>query len=410
LQAIGRCTRSLEDYSAVVVSGDELPDYLADIRRRKFLHPELQAEVSFGVGQSKGTSLKDIVENFDIFIENGEDWEAVNQQIVAARKSATQEAFPAMDDLSSVVQAEIEFQSRLWQGDYEASLAAAEKVLGGLNAPELRGYRALWHYLAGSAAWLGADAGLTSLSAKARNQFDSAKGAAQGIPWLVRLARYQNIEGNIPEDRTVLMEQIERLEILLAQFGTIHDRSFAQRERTILQGLNSKEQFEQAHKLLGEIVGFEADKVETKGSPDPWWIAGNLCFVFEDHAGAQADSVLDVTKARQVSSHPAWMRANVEASAKAQILPVLVTPISCAESAAAPHLENVAVWPVNELREWAEKALAAIRTLRSSFVEPGNLIWRANAVEVFEQNGLAAGQLFAMLKSKLATKKLKMIG
>ena len=34
VQAIGRCTRSLEDYSAVVVSGEELPDYLADLRRR----------------------------------------------------------------------------------------------------------------------------------------------------------------------------------------------------------------------------------------------------------------------------------------------------------------------------------------------------------------------------------------
>ena len=79
LQAIGRCTRSLEDYSAVVVSGDELPDYLADIRRRKFLHPELQAEITFGVEQSKGISMKDFIENFETFLENGEDWEEVNQ-------------------------------------------------------------------------------------------------------------------------------------------------------------------------------------------------------------------------------------------------------------------------------------------------------------------------------------------
>lgn len=53
LQAIGRCTRSLEDYSAIVVSGEELPDYLADPHRRKYFHPELQAELTFGVEQSK---------------------------------------------------------------------------------------------------------------------------------------------------------------------------------------------------------------------------------------------------------------------------------------------------------------------------------------------------------------------
>src|SRR6202011_6179914 len=131
LQAIGRCTRSLEDFSAVVVSGDELPDYLADIRRRKFLHPELQAELAFGVEQSKGTSMNDIIENFEIFLKNGKEWEEVNQEIVAKRKAATQEPFPAMDQLRLVVEYEVQYQAALWQGDHEAALANAERVLGG---------------------------------------------------------------------------------------------------------------------------------------------------------------------------------------------------------------------------------------------------------------------------------------
>ncbi len=115
LQAIGRCTRSLEDFSAVVVSGEELPEYLTDVKRKKFLHPELQAELSFGVDQSKSTSAKDMVENFQIFLENGEDWENVNQQIVAARRHEVQKAFPAMEDLSRIVTNEIKFQTELWQ-------------------------------------------------------------------------------------------------------------------------------------------------------------------------------------------------------------------------------------------------------------------------------------------------------
>jgi hypothetical protein len=94
LQAIGRCTRSLEDYSAVVVSGEQLPEYLTDVKRKKFLHPELQAELSFGVEQSKGSSAKNMIENFRIFLENGEDWENANQQIVAMRKTEEQKAFP----------------------------------------------------------------------------------------------------------------------------------------------------------------------------------------------------------------------------------------------------------------------------------------------------------------------------
>lgn len=409
LQAIGRCTRSLEDYSAVVVAGEELPDYLADIRRRKFLHPELQAELAFGIEQSKDIAVKDIVENFEIFLENGEEWEEINQQIVAGRKQATQEQFPAMNDLAAAAKYEIEFQAKLWQADYEAALEAAERVLGTLNASELRGYRASWHYLAGAAAWLGAKAGVPSLSAKARKHFDGAKGAASGIPWLVRLARYQSEKIAMDAVDSTTMEQIERVEVVLAQLGTIHDRSFAKREKEILEGLGSEDDFERAHKLLGELLGFDAGKVETDGSPDPWWISGNLCLVFEDYVGAQKGAAVDVTKARQVSSHPQWMRANVEASARAKILPVLVTPAKIVKKGALPHLVGVALWALEDMRAWARNALATIRELRKSFVEPGNLVWRAKAAEAFEQNGLAVGTLFKELEAKPACKNLKEI-
>jgi DEAD/DEAH box helicase/Helicase C-terminal domain len=393
LQALGRCTRSLEDYSAIVVSGGELPDYLSDIRRRKFLHPELQAEIKFGVDQSKGVSLTNLAEDLDIFLKNGEDWEEVNLQIVAGRKLAVQEPFPAMDELRTVVAHEVDFQHRLWQGDYEAALECSERVLGGLTASELRGYRALWHYLAGSAAWLGATSGGAGLDVKARLQFGRAKDAAVGIPWLVVLARYHAGSLAVAAEDVVLMEQVERVEAILAQLGTVHDRAFAIREKEILEGLDSKEKgpFEQAHRLLGELIGFDAGKVEEDGSPDPWWIVGNLCFVFEDHAGAQCDTALDVKKARQVASHPAWMRSKVETAAKADILPVLVTPVTTAREGALPHLIDVALWPVSEFRSWAQNAIAIVRQLRVNFIEPGNLEWRARASEQLKENGMDAG-------------------
>ena len=409
LQAIGRCTRSLEDFSAVVASGDELPEYLADIRRRKFLHPELQAELAFGVEQSKGTSLEDIFENFQIFLKNGKAWEEVNKDIVAKRKAAVQEPFPAMDQLRSVVGHEVEFQEALWQSDHESALASAERVLGGLTSPDLRGYRALWHYLAGSAAWLGGLAGDSTLPAKARAQFGKAKAAATGISWLVSISRYQAAEVSASADESILMSQLERVEAVLAQLGTFHDRAFAEREKTILSGLAAKEKgpFEQAHRLLGELVGFDSGNEETDGAPDPWWIAGSLCFVFEDHQGAEDSSALDVKKARQVATHPNWMHENVDACSKAEIIPVLVTPVTKVKEAAVPHLKEVTLWPLGEFRAWAEGALAALRELRSSFLEPGNLIWRAKAAEAFEKNGLDAPGLAARLKQQRAKERLK---
>jgi hypothetical protein len=61
-------------------------------------------------------------------------------------------------------------------------------------------------------------------------------------------------ENKVAAVDTVLMAQIERVEAMLAQLGTVHDRSFARREKEILQGLESEDSFEQAHKMLGELL------------------------------------------------------------------------------------------------------------------------------------------------------------
>ena len=148
LQAIGRCTRSLEDYSVVFVSDDELAAYFADPRKRECLHPELQAEIEFGVEQSKHVTPEVFEENFDIFLENGEKWESANRDIVRARGTITRKPFPAMDDLADAVSDEIDFQRELWLGHYEGALDFARRALGKLASSDLRGYRCLWHYLA----------------------------------------------------------------------------------------------------------------------------------------------------------------------------------------------------------------------------------------------------------------------
>jgi hypothetical protein len=408
-QAIGRCTRSLEDFSALIVSGDEVPNYLTDRTRRMYFHPELQAELAFGIEQSKGTTLADLIENFEIFLRNDTDWEAANGQILAQRAAAEQRPFPAMDDLQGAVSCEIEFQKCLWQSDYEAALSAAERVLTGLVAPELKGYRALWHYLAGSAAWLGSTRGVSGLETKAREHFGAAKKAASGIPWLVELSRYQLSAEDPVEDRSVLFGQLERVEAILERLGKLHDRQFDKREKEILEGLNStmKGPFESAHCLLGEMLGFVAGKKEVDASPDPWWIAGKICFVFEDHAGAKSDSTLDATKARQAATHPQWINANVTLGEGTEIYSVLVTPVTRAAEGAMPHLDSVLVWPLSDFRDWAKQALGTLRELRRTFGEPGDLFWRAEAAETFERHGLDAPSLLRKLKEHPATKVLE---
>jgi hypothetical protein len=211
------------------------------------------------------------------------------------------------------------------------------------------------------------------------------------------------------DNNSILMGQIENLEIILTQLGSIHDREFAKREKEILEGLASNDFFEHAHMLLGEILGFTAGKIESDGSPDPWWLAGDICFAFEDHAGAMLNSALDVSKARQVYSHPNWLREKVEACTKADIIPILITPVRKVRSGAAPHLKTVALWPIEEFRAWSVGALAIIRKVRSSFWEAGDYDWRLSTAEEFKQGNLDAPSLAKMLRSKSALRYLEVI-
>lgn len=404
LQAIGRCTRSLEDFSAVFVTGEELQDYLADKKRRKYFHPELQAEINFGVEQSIGVSGQDFIDNFKVFFANGKEWEAVNVDIVTDRHGAQREAFPAIEDLAAAVGHELKYQKAMWNGDYEAAVAGAEGVLSVVLHSDLKGYRANWHYLAASAAWLGAKAGLVSLEAKSRIHFDRAKKATSGLPWLVSLAGFH--AQSAPEAGTDLevLFQIEQLEGVLAHLGVVHEAAYVAREKQILEGLNSKDKvlFEEAHRLLGEMLGFVAGNSEDEAAPDPWWLTNERCFVFEDHQGALETSSLDTKKARQAASHPNWISMHVSEAKGLEIIPILVTPVTKARSGAIPHLVSVKHWNLKEFVSWSQNALATIRQLRTGFTEPGDLDWRAKAMVAFDDNGLSAAAIAKWLQPRAA--------
>lgn len=413
IQAIGRCTRSLEDYSTVVVMGNELVDFLADIKRRKYFHPELQAELEFGVDQSIDSTYEDLKENYDIFIENGEDWEEVNGEIVAIRASKAKTRFPGIDELELCAPKEIDYVQALWNCDFEAALDNAEQILGSLTSSELRGYRALWEYLAGSAAYLADKNQFEGYKFKVREHYNRAKQAAKDIPWLIGLHRY----GIVPVDRTNqdtqdsrLNSQVEGIESLLNSLGNMHDRKLTKLQKEIREGLNSDNKFEEAHRLLGEHLGFSAHKVEVDASPDPWWQIEDICFVFEDHANAESDT-FSANKARQVYTHPNWIKANVDSckSDSVKIIPVLVSPVTKMKVGAAPHLIDVAFWKLNEFKIWAERVLDFIRKIRPSFQEPGDLVWRAEISQKLIEEKLDISSIESMFTENLCKQHLEIV-
>ena len=404
IQAVGRCTRSMLDYSAIVVSGEPLIDYICSPNSRRRLHPELQAELKFGQEQSLDQTTAGMLDNCDMFLKQDAAWQGANAGIAGIRAMLNQEPLPGMTDLAAVVKTEVEYMERMWGGDYEGALESAEHVIGLLKEPTLRGYRALWHYLAGSAAFIAHANGAAGLDVKARDQFKLSGDACLSLSWLQQIAKAQT--NNTPDSvDTVFLWQLERIEMLFEKLGVAHDRRFSEREAQILAGLESKESkvFEMAHRSLGEMLGYEAGKVEEDGSPDPWWmINDDLCMVFEDHSGGSAENSLPASKARQAFSHPFWIKQYSGVSPK-KMISVLVTPNTSANVGAVPLLNEFKLWPLDDFKAYAKRALTTLRNIYSTFTEPGDPHWRDAAITKLTDAKLDASSLYKYLESKPAS-------
>lgn len=410
LQAAGRCTRALQDRSAVFVTGHELVDYLADDRNWVHFHPELQAELAFGVEQSRDVATKDLLDNFKSFLANKNDWAQANSEILSDAANHQQLPYPAMDILESVVPHEIRYQKAIWSGNYSAALVEARAVVTQLTAPELRGYRALWHYLAGAASWQLSASADDAHQLAAREQFEEAMKAAPNVAWLARLASAKVAEDaaevEIVDQETVA--QVEKLESRLLGMGTASDRLFERKAKRILRNLSKPETFEEGQRELGELLGFDAGNSEDDAAPDPWWLGEKRGLVFEDHANGKAPTVFGAEKAKQAAFHPEWIKENVTGAEELELSVILVTPCVQAGAGAKPVLRKVLYWPLDEFQVWAKGAVDTVRELKAKIPPHSDLFWKDEARDRLRKDGLTLTEIIGRLRS--AADKMVFVG
>jgi hypothetical protein len=399
LQAAGRCTRALQDRSAVFVTGRELVDYLTNERNWKHLHPELQSELDFGVNQSRHVKEADLVANFKSFIANDDTWSEANSEIVSDAGSFAMEVYPGMADLEAAVPHEIAYQMAQWDEDYGVALKEARQVITKLNAPSLNGYRAMWHYLAGSVAQRLSTVDADQYSKTAREQFSKAKSSAPSVPWLAQLAsgRSDPLAKVSPSTTMEVSVQVEKLEGVLLSLGTSDDKKFEKRAKVILEGLAKPNSFEEAQRQLGELLGFDAGNSNGDADPDPWWFGSKIGIVFEDHANGQPTTVFGANKAKQALGHPDWLREFRPEAEGLEITAVLVTPCTSANIGAKPALKKLRYWEVDAFREWATEAINTIRKLKSSLPQEGDLYWRRDAADRLSSAGLTLESMLTEL-------------
>jgi len=327
--------------------------------------------------------------------------DAADKAIVALRAGMAQQTLAATKELADAAPAELSYQYALWNGDFVAALEQCRAVIGKLNHADLRGYRALWLYLAGSSAWLAHRAGQLDSDEIAKDYFRKAQAAAPVLRWLVGLGTEKTAATPPPPVHPELIAMVERLETVLENMGTVHDRKYDAEESAILAGLLQDldgKLFERGHKRLGDFLGYSAGSSAEEAAPDPWWIADDsFCFVFEDHAEGKPDTIFSVAKARQAALHPEWIRLNVPELSQAEIFPILITPCTRTTKGAIPFLKQVHYWHLEEFRAWMKNALQVLRDIRREFAGPGNLGWRATAVDRLRAANIGPRELRQML-------------
>ncbi|MEV7038319.1 DEAD/DEAH box helicase [Amycolatopsis sp. NPDC051061] len=281
VQGAGRCTRGPNDWALVVVLGTDLTKYLMLPETRRALAPELQAEISFGLVNSRETTEADFLENVRVFLEQGDAWRNNAEPLLAEqRKSAVRKLPDGTDALSKAVDAEIEAcesaaQER-WADAARRGQDAARDLGGGGDAT--RGYRAFWLYLAG--VWMDQaadDSGDAATRRTSRALITQAEAAAKPGTWTRELASLPDAprEALPPEDAVAVRVIATKLAGGVAKGR--HDKAVEQ----MVTGLAQRKAgaYEPALTQLGGLIGAESYKPDGKGRSDSVWCWGNTLWI-----------------------------------------------------------------------------------------------------------------------------------
>ncbi len=393
-QAVGRCTRSSTDYALVVIIGDKVHQYFHRPEKRETLHPELQAEVNFGVEQSRVNNMSELGDNIDIFVTHGSEWKTADNHILETRDELTQSPIPSALQLGNSVKHEVKFHDAFWAGDFESALSSAKDVLTCLaGGNELKGYSALWNYLAGSAAFQAEQAQI------AQEHFSAAFSCASTLPWLKQIQKLISNQTQETPINVIYGERIERIEGVFERFGKSSSVKIEKYFYAIKKGLSSKESklFEEAQVKLGHLLGFESGNTEGPGDPDPWWIFGSQGVVFEDYTATGENPVISKNKILQAKAHPDTLAKKHPG--------VSFSVIFCSTSnklhdAAKPHTGDVFYINVEDFKKFSEKCMTTMRTLWDSFQSPGNIEWRELTARKLAEAKLSNDDILAYLRER----------
>ena len=343
--------------------------------------------------QSNVDDLSELGSNIDIFVTHGPEWKAAEDYILETREELVQSPIPSANALGNSVYHEVKFQDALWSADYDSALSSAKNVLASIaGGHDLKGYSALWNYLAGSAAHQ------LNQPHIAQSHFSDAFSCANTLPWLKQIQKL--VSTQIPDEPIDIIygERIERIEGILERFGKSGSLKIEKYFHSIRDGLASSESkpFEQAQVKLGHILGFQSSNTEDSGDPDPWWVFGRQGIVFEDYTATGDNPVISKEKTLQAKAHPETLAAKHPG---VDFRVVFCSSTDKLHHAAVPHVGETSYISVEDFKSFSEECMSTIRLLWDAFHSPGNIEWRELAAQRIAEANLGNDDILKRLTS-----------
>lgn len=407
-QALGRCTRDESDYSVVVVLGDKLTQRCCTNSLTQGMHPEIQAEIAFGLDNSTDYTTKDFVELAQTLLNREQDWQEAEQDIRKRRDSLSKISDSTAEALKKAMPHELDYVYSSWKGQHEEALNIANRVLAALEGgSDLKPYQAFWYHQAATSAFLAwKHSQSENFRLTAITFLEKAAETSSNITWLAKLrSQLSGQAENIISKALPTQEWFLNISKLLEEWK-LKGSNYTKQVHKVKNNIEDKEAkaFESGLASLGKMLGASTHEWKNDGAPDGLWIFdGCFAFVFEAKTKENPSGGISLETVDQTRRHEERVRADKLIPSFMPCFTIVISPRNCIQELTIPYIKDIYYMSHYEVIKLFNDASEVLERVRSSAAGSTEEALHLKALQLYRERAIALQNI----KDRLLNRKLK---